>query len=100
MADRTSMDRPLAISRRRVIGGVAATCAVGIAGSRAASAEEITGPIFSPSGPNTELYGAAEGYPITNVAAARRQGNPWEPRDRVGAFTHIDALYPTRLVKR
>jgi CubicO group peptidase (beta-lactamase class C family) len=100
MADRISMDRPLAISRRRVVGGVAATFAVGIAGSTAASAEDITGPIFSPSGPNAELYGAAEGYPIPNVATARRQGNPWEPRDRVGAFTHIDTIYPTRLVKR
>jgi CubicO group peptidase (beta-lactamase class C family) len=100
MADRTSMDRPLAISRRTVIGGVAATCAVGMAGPTAASAEEITGPVFSPSGPNAELYGAPEGYPIPNVATARRQGNPWEPRDRVGAFTHIDAIYPTRLVKR
>ncbi len=100
MADRTSMDRPLAISRRRVIGGVAATCAVGIAGSRAASAEEITGPIFSPSGPNAELYGSAAGYPVPDAARARQQGNPWNPNDRVGAFTHIDAIYPARLVKR
>jgi CubicO group peptidase (beta-lactamase class C family) len=100
MADRTSMDRPLAISRRTVIGGVAATCAAGITGSTAASAEEITGPIFSPTGPDAELYGSAAGYPIPDAATARRQGNPWEPRDRVGAFTHIDAIYPTRLVKR
>src|SRR2546429_3897874 len=100
MADRTSMDRPLALSRRSVIGGVAATCAVGIAGSRAASAEEITGPIFSPSGPNAELYGSAAGDPVPHAARARQQGNPWNPNDRVGAFTHIAAIYPARLVKR
>jgi CubicO group peptidase (beta-lactamase class C family) len=100
MADRTAMDRPLAISRRSALGGLAATCAVGIAGSTAAGAEEITGPIFSPSGPNAELYGSAAGYPVPDAARAWRQGNPWEPNDRVGAFTHIDAIYPTRRVKR
>jgi CubicO group peptidase (beta-lactamase class C family) len=88
------------LSRRKALAGLAATCAVGIVGSTSASAEEITGPIFSPSGPNAELYGSAEGYPVPDAATARRQGNPWEPRDRVGAFTHIDAIYPTRLVKR
>jgi hypothetical protein len=31
---------------------------------------------------------------------ARRQGDPWEPKYRVGAFTHIDQIYPTRLVQR
>jgi CubicO group peptidase (beta-lactamase class C family) len=100
MADRTCTDRPLVISRRRTIAGLAATSAVGILGATVASAEETSGPVFSPTGPNAELYGAAEGYPVPNTATARRQGNPWEPHDRVGAFTHIDALYPTRLVKR
>ena len=81
--------------------GLAATWVAGlgrpIAGSAAAS---DTGPQFSTSGPNAELYGAAAGYPVPDAATARRQGNPWQPRDRVGAFTHIDAIYPTRLVKR
>jgi hypothetical protein len=31
---------------------------------------------------------------------ARRQGDPWEPKYRVGAFTHLDQIYPTRLVRR
>ena len=61
---------------------------------------DAAGPTFSASGPNAQTYGAAEGYPVPDPATARRQGNPWEPRDRVGAFTHIDAIYPTRLVKR
>jgi CubicO group peptidase (beta-lactamase class C family) len=100
MADRSSTDRPLIISRRRVMANLAATCAVGMAGSTAAGAEAIAGPVFSPSGPNAQTYGAAEGYPVPDAATARRQGNPWEPRDRVGAFTHIDTIYPTRLVKR
>src|SRR5882724_9535575 len=100
MADRIPTDQPLVISRRKAIAGLAVSCVAGIEGSTAASAEDITGPIFSPSGPNAELYGSAAGYPVPDVARARRQGNPWEPRDRVGAFTHIDAIYPTRLVKR
>jgi len=58
------------------------------------------GPIFSTTGPNAELYGAANGYPVPDVSLARRQGNPWEPKYRVGAFSHLDALYPTRQIKR
>jgi CubicO group peptidase (beta-lactamase class C family) len=82
------------ISRRATLAGLAVTCLAG-----RASADDA-GPIFSPTGPNADLYGVAEGFPVPNVAVARMQGNPWQPRDRVGAFTHIDALYPTRLVKR
>jgi hypothetical protein len=33
-----------------------------------------------------ELYGAAEGFPVPGFWA-RLQGNPYEPHDRVGAFT-------------
>src|SRR5262249_31281330 len=58
------------------------------------------GPIFSTTGPNAELYGAANGYPVPDVSLARRQGNPWEPKYRVGAFSHLDALYPTRQINR
>src|SRR5438132_4031400 len=101
MTDRMSGRRSFSLSRRNAMAGLAATWAAGlvkpIAGSAAAS---DTGPQFSPSGPNAELYGAAAGYPVPDAATARRQGNPWQPRDRVGAFTHIDAIYPTRLVKR
>jgi CubicO group peptidase (beta-lactamase class C family) len=61
---------------------------------------EAAGPIFSASGPDAQTYGAAEGYPVPDVAMARRQGTPWQPRHRVGAFTHIDDIYPTRLVRR
>jgi CubicO group peptidase (beta-lactamase class C family) len=87
------------ISRRATLAGLAATCAAGAGLIGRASADDA-GPIFSPTGPNAERYGAAAGYPVPDAAKARRQGNPWEPADRVGAFTHIDDIYPTRQVKR
>src|SRR5215468_2881388 len=58
------------------------------------------GPIFSTTGPNAELYGAADNYPVPDGSLGRRQGNPWEPKYRVGAFSHLDALYPTRQINR
>ena len=63
-------------------------------------AANCDGPTFSTTGPNAELYGAADGYPVPDAALARRQGNPWEPNYRVGAFSHLDALYPTRQINR
>ena len=95
MLDRCN--RPPVLSRRAALTGLAASCAAGLV--RRASAEEV-GPIFSPTGPDAELYGAAAGYPVPDAAKARWQGNPWQPGDRVGAFTHIDDIYPTRQVKR
>jgi hypothetical protein len=41
------------------------------AGADAVTAETGIGPIFSPSGPNAELYGAADGYPVPNPSLAR-----------------------------
>jgi len=94
------MSREQRLSRRAALTGLAATCAAGLASPmRRAWAEEV-GPIFSSTGPNAEFYGAAAGYPVPNAAKARWQGNPWQPGDRVGAFTHIDEIYPTRQVKR
>jgi CubicO group peptidase (beta-lactamase class C family) len=90
-----SHDRPASLTRRTTLAGLAASCVVG--GRAAANA---AGPTFSASGPDAQTYGAAEGYPVPDAATARRQGNPWAPRDRVGAFTHIDAIYSTRTVKR
>ena len=87
------------VSRRHALAGLAATCAAGVGLIGPASAD-AAGPTFSASGPDAQTYGAAQGYPVPDAATARRQGNPWEKRDRVGAFTHIDAIYPTRLVKR
>ena len=95
------MSREQHLSRRAVLTSLAAaTCAAGFATPIRRALAEEAGPVFSPTGPNAELYGAAAGYPVPDVARARRQGNPWQPADRVGAFTHIDDIYPTRQVKR
>jgi CubicO group peptidase (beta-lactamase class C family) len=50
--------------------------------------------------PQADLYGAADGYPVPPRALAQQQGNPWAPKYRVGAFTHIDQIYKTRTVSR
>jgi len=96
------------LSRRKTVAALAATVACKLAGSCSASAEpdspsqtqDCTGPSFSATGPNAELYGAKEGYPLPDIMDARRRGDPWEPKYRVGAFTHLDQIYPTRLVQR
>ena len=90
------------LSRRVALTGLAATCAAGLATPmrRAWAWAEEAGPSFSSIGPDAERYGAAAGYPVPDAVRARWQGNPWQPADRVGAFTHIDDIYPTRQVKR
>ena len=64
----SSEQRPI-LSRRAVLAGAAATCASLAASTRQASAEEV-GPIFSSTGPNAELYGAATGYPVPDAIRA------------------------------
>jgi CubicO group peptidase (beta-lactamase class C family) len=86
------------LSRRTTLTGLAGTCAE-LAWSVALShAKDPAGPTFSNTGPHAEFYGAVAGYPIPKTESGRRQGNPWEPKERVGAFTHLDAIYPTRQV--
>jgi CubicO group peptidase (beta-lactamase class C family) len=96
-------------SRREAMTGFIGTVACGAVRGNAAGAEiarngvpgeNCGGPVFSATGPDAELYGAAEGYPVPEVALARRQGNPWDPKHRVGAFSHIDEIYQTRLIER
>ncbi len=104
-----SSKSPYSLSRRKALAAFASAVAYGLAGNNSASteptpnsasAENCTGPIFSSTGPDAELYGAAEGYPVPDVVRAQRQGNPWEPKYRVGAFSHLDQIYPTRPVNR
>jgi CubicO group peptidase (beta-lactamase class C family) len=59
-----------------------------------------TGPQFDPGGPDAARYGQGGGYPVPDAITARHEGNPWAPRYRVGAFSHLDQLYPTRTVAR
>src|SRR6266702_4025451 len=96
------------LTRRKTVTALAATAACVLAGSSSANEEpdfhgrtqNCTGPSFSATGPNAELYGAEKGYPLPDIVEARRRGDPWEPKYRVGAFTHLDQIYPTRLVQR
>lgn len=92
------------VSRRAVLTNLAVAAAYGsaVAGPLAdsAAADNGSGPGFSASGPAAERYGAAEGFPIANPALSVQPGNPYEPKYRVGAFSHFDEIYPTRRIKR
>src|SRR5580700_4368468 len=100
---------PLQLSRRDALAGIATAVACASTWAKSASAEpprngalaaNCKPPIFNATGPDAELYGGADGYPVPDVALARRHGNPWEPKYRVGAFTHIDDIYATRQIDR
>ncbi len=97
-------------SRRQALAGFAAAVAFGGARSNGAIAqpipnrgrapEEGAGPIFAHGGPDAKLYGADEGYPVPGFPRAQLTGNPWDPKYRVGAFSHLDEIYTTRKVSR
>lgn len=83
-------------SRRQLLSGTAAALLCGRAAKASDRASEASdgaaGPVFHPLGPDADQYGAAQGFP------AQR---PFEtPDHRVGAFSHFDALYPTRRIAR
>jgi len=101
LADQTSDDQRFRLSRREALAGLAASCTTGFTGSTSDSraAENIGGPVFSPSGPDAEHYGAAENYPIKDTALGFVPGNPLQPKYRVGAFSHYAELFPTRTIK-
>jgi CubicO group peptidase (beta-lactamase class C family) len=103
-----SSQSPYLLSRRTALAAFAAA-AYGVTAANSATpelsqnnvaAENCARPTFSATGPEAELYGASQDYPVPDVARARRQGNPWEPKYRVGAFSHLDEIYATRRVKR
>jgi hypothetical protein len=91
-------DRSL-ITRRRALAGLASAACFPLAGGSRATAEGA-GPIFSNGGPNAELYGAGDHYPVPNWWHRLREGNPFAPKYRVGGFSHIDDIFPTRRVAR
>jgi hypothetical protein len=93
------------VSRRAALAGLAITaaaCGSAIAEqvSDSTSGDDRAGPIFSPSGPNAELYGAAEGFPIPDGSLAYQPGEPHEVKYRVGAYSHFDEIHPTHRIKR
>ena len=76
-----------AISRRTALVGFAVTAVSDSVGGQTVAdtktIETSAGPVFSLSGPNAELYGATDGFPIPSRFLARLQGNPFEPKYRV-----------------
>ena len=92
------------VSRRAALTGFAVTAAYGSVVAEQVSdgtwGENGAGPIFSPSGPNAELYGAAEGFPIADHSLAHQPGEPYQVKYRVGAYSHFDEIYPTHRTKR
>jgi len=74
--------------------------AIGEQASDSMSGRKGAGPVFSPSGPNAELYGAADGFPIADHSLARQPGDPYQVKYRVGADSHFDEIYPTHRIKR
>jgi CubicO group peptidase (beta-lactamase class C family) len=97
------------LSRRNALASLAAGAAHIAVGGNFAAAEPIHNsgdtqsgaePVFSATGPDAELYGAAEGFPVPSFLEAVLQGNPYKPENRVGVFSHFDEIYPTRRIKR
>lgn len=107
--DRMLLTRPQhSISRRKALSifAAAAYCAAAddfaIAQSipTTATVESSSGPTFTYGGPNAKFYGLDEDYPVPPLPLAVREGNPWEPKYRVGAFSHLDRIYTTRKISR
>ena len=86
-------------SRRETVAAMAAMIGCALV-NRSSARESCSKSTSSPIGPNAELYGAADGYPLPDAIEARMRGNPWEPKYRVGAFSHLDQIYPTRRIER
>ncbi|WLA65005.1 serine hydrolase domain-containing protein [Bradyrhizobium diazoefficiens] len=52
------------------------------------------GPVFSESGPDAELYGAASGYPVGT------RGTTTQIDKLVGVYSHFGEIYPSRPIGR
>ena len=74
------------LTRRHTLAGLAAIA--------------CSGKAYAQAGPQADLYGAQDGYPVPTNPMAQLQGNPWPPKYRVGAFSHLDRIYKTRTVNR
>ena len=96
-------------NRRRTLARLAGLAACAATSSTGAPAEVASdageaprseGPTFDRGGPDAARYAIDDGYPIPPRAQAIAEGNPWSPRYRVGAFSHLDAIYSTRRIAR
>jgi CubicO group peptidase (beta-lactamase class C family) len=91
------------VSRRTTLFGLAASLA-GMPALATQPEQEIAAgpaaPVFSPTGPNADFYGAAEGFPVADRSLPVQPGEPYQAKYRVGAYSHFDEIYPTRRVER
>src|ERR1700737_4169345 len=94
-----TMTKAPTMSRRAALAGLAASVVGGAVHGEATGGEPEAGPVFTPSGPDAERYGAAEGYPI---AVPLRVNQPGDPPDKykIGAYSHYDEIHPTRRIVR
>lgn len=72
----------------------AAVCAPWARAQDVRSAPAAPGPVFSDSGPDADIYGAAEGYPVGARGAAPQLDK------LVGVYSHFGEIYPSRPVGR
>ena len=84
------------ISRRAGLTGLAAAA---LSGHAFAGDVPDAGPVFSPSGPDAERWGAGEGFPVAVPGQLSQPGDPPE-KYRVGAYSHYDQVHKTRLIVR
>jgi CubicO group peptidase (beta-lactamase class C family) len=82
----------MTLSRRAALAGLAVLAAGRPNPARSAPTEGDLGPVFSPTGPDAVRYGIDEGFP------ARWPGE--EPKYRVGTFSRLDTVLPTRRIER
>jgi CubicO group peptidase (beta-lactamase class C family) len=54
----------------------------------------VPGPVFSDTGPDAAVYGAAAGFPVGTRATFGQLGN------LVGRYSHYDEMFPSRPVRR
>jgi hypothetical protein len=90
------------VSRRAALLGLAASAACGPARAEPSpgcpTPGNGDGPTFSPSGPNAERWGFAEGFPVVDPALRGQPGEPHDSKYQVGIYSHFDETYPTRRV--
>jgi CubicO group peptidase (beta-lactamase class C family) len=89
------MSKAPKISRRAALAGLAASAVGGAA--RAESSQADTSPVFAPSGPDAERYGAAEGFPAAVPLHVNQPGDPPD-KYKVGAYSHYDEIHRTRRI--
>jgi CubicO group peptidase (beta-lactamase class C family) len=56
--------------------------------------DAVAGPVFSRTGPDAAVYGAAEGFRVGTRATTSQVGN------LVGTYSHFDEVFPSRPVPR